>query len=130
MKKLLILACLAALVFTMVAVTGCGDGGGDEASDAQAAVEAFFNGMANNDAETTYNLLPEKSRSAGSMEEWGEYLNELEDVTFEVAEVKVDGDTATVEVGATSGGQTETETVPLVKEDGEWKVDMANIQTD
>ncbi|MEV3935167.1 DUF4878 domain-containing protein [Glycomyces sp. NPDC049804] len=49
-------------------------------------------------------------------------LSEVDDMEYELGEVKEEGDTATVEVSITAGGETTDETIDLVKEDDAWKI--------
>jgi hypothetical protein len=43
-------------------------------------------------------------------------------VEVEIGEVSIDGETAMVEVTTTAMGETETNTIPVVLENGQWKV--------
>lgn len=43
-------------------------------------------------------------------------------VEVEIGEVSIDGETAMVEVTTTAMGETETNTIPVVLENGHWKV--------
>jgi hypothetical protein len=45
-------------------------------------------------------------------------------MTFTVGEMKVEGDTATVMVTGTKDGKEETQQFKLIKQDGEWKIDL------
>lgn len=129
MKKTVILACLLAIVISMLALTGCGSSGGSS-SEAAVAAKSFFSAYETNDANVTWDLLSTASKKQVKKEDWAAFMKEAEKVTFKVGEVKVTGDTATAEVAATSQGKTETETVPLVKEADGWKVDMAGVKNE
>ncbi|MDN3238946.1 Rv0361 family membrane protein [Glycomyces tritici] len=47
---------------------------------------------------------------------------DVDDMKYEIGEVNEDGDTATVEVSITAGGETSDETLDMVKEDDAWKI--------
>jgi len=116
----------AALVVAIAAMfaVGCGgDGGGNP----EEAVDALYSAAADGDAGTVCENLSAAAEEAAagdadSCEEGlepllataGAFLGE-----FEVGEASVDGDTGTVEVSFAG----ETSDVPVVQEDGEWKVD-------
>jgi len=48
----------------------------------------------------------------------------------EVSTVSEEGDTATVEVTVTAAGETNTSNVPVVREDGQWKIDALSFEED
>ena len=50
--------------------------------------------------------------------------DELAGVEFNAVDTKIDGDTAKVKLEGSKDGKTKTNEVDLVKEDGEWKVQM------
>lgn len=114
-------ALVAALAAT--AAIGCGGDGGNPEDVVSATYEAAADGDA---AGVCENLSATALESAGGsadeceeaiepgLEAAGAFLGE-----FEVGDSSVDGDTGTVEVSF--AGQTEE--VPVVQEDGEWKLD-------
>jgi hypothetical protein len=65
-------------------------------------------------------MSPEEVEEA--MAAAGEELTLPEDWSYEIGEVTEDGDTATVEVSMTEGGETTDETIDVVKEAGAWKI--------
>ena len=50
--------------------------------------------------------------------------NEFKGVKFEVAECKIDGDTATVKLKCTPKSDKEMDPITLIREDGNWKVNI------
>ena len=129
MKLSKLAALLAALTLAFAfAVAGCG--GEDSPED---VVESFYSALADGDAGEICDLLSssaaesaaededtceagvEKGIDSGAAEE---ALGAADDV--EVGDATEDGDTA--EVTVTSGD--DEAQVPLVKEDGEWKIDI------
>ena len=115
---------VAALIAASAAmfVVGCGGGGNPE--DAVSAVyEAAADGDAGGVCDGLSTAAIEASVEEGadceealepSLEAAGAFLGE-----FEVGEADVDGDTGTVEVSFAG----ESSDVPVVQEDGDWKVD-------
>ena len=128
LSKLAALLAAMTLAFAFV-VAGCG-GGEDSPED---VVESFYTALGDGDAEEICSLLSnsaaesaaegeetceagiEKGIDSGAAEE---ALGAADEV--EVGDAKEDGDTAEVTV---SFGNEEAQ-VPLVKEDGEWRIDI------
>ena len=116
-------ALAAALVLALALVAGCG--GGDSPED---AVQAYYDAATDEDAEAVCELL-----SAATIEEIEAHRLGLRDdasrrsasaacrTTSRSARSTEEGDTATVEVTA----RRRDEDVPLIKEDDEWKLDLA-----
>jgi ABC-type glycerol-3-phosphate transport system substrate-binding protein len=123
-------ALLAALVLALaLAVAGCG--GSDESPED--VTESFYSALADEDAGEVCDLLSEsaaESAAGGGDSCEDGFKDALETGAaqaalgladdIEVGDSEIDGDSATVTV--TSGDQEDE--VPLVKEDGEWKVDI------
>lgn len=128
MKKCVVLISVLAILVTCLAVAGCGGGSGDDG--ASKAAKEFFAAYQNKNADTTWELLSEDSRKQVKKADWETFLKDSETVKFSVGEVEVNGDEATAKVTGTVSGETSTETVPLVKEGGTWKVDLAGMETE
>ena len=126
---------LAALLATLVlafglAVAGCGGDGEDSPEE---VTESFYAALSDSDAAEVCGLLSESAvenvvQGGDSCEEGFEQaldtgaaqaaLGIAEDI--EVGEAEIDGGSATVAI--TSGGREDE--ISLVKEDGEWKIDL------
>lgn len=132
MKKLMLLGCVLLVLIPGLAIAGCGDsgGGGGTSQGAEQAAKTFFKAYQDKDAGTTWDLLASNSRKEVKKADWEKYLKSADDVKFSVGKVTVNGDKATATVTATLAGESGTEDVPLVKEGGAWKVDMAGIETE
>lgn len=132
MKKLLVLGCILSILLTGMMVIGCGGegGGGGGDNSAEAAAKSFFSAYENNDADTTWDLLSAGSKEFVKKADWDSFLEESDPVKFTVGKVTEDGDKATAKVTADTGTESSEEDVPLVKEGGEWKVNMAGVNTE
>jgi len=131
MKPSKLAVLLAALVLALAfAVAGCG--GGSDASPEE-VTENFYSALADGDADEACGLLSNASAesAAGGGESCEEGFKQALDSgaaqaalgvadDIEVGDSEIDGDSATVTV--TSGNQEDE--VPLIKEDGEWKIDI------
>lgn len=129
MRKPAVLLPILLLLVSAVVLAGCGGGGGGSETPEKAA-KAFFAAFEDGDAGTVWSMLAENTKKqAGSNDEADlkELLDELGSVEFTVGKVTVNGDKATAEVTVAVSGETSTETVPLVKEKGVWKVEMASM---
>lgn len=122
---------LALLVGVLLA--GCG--GGDSPED---VLSGFYAALGDGDAGAYCDLLDEASAQAAAEDKGVDTCEEAAEMTFsstnaaaliaqseaiEVGESTIDGDTATVAVTTADGEDLD---VPLVEEDGEWKVDLGN----
>ena len=115
MKKLAkILALMLVLVMGVCMFTGCSD-----ESKVEGVVEDFMDALADGDGEAAAELcdddvLKKQAKAAAkSMED------ELE---YEIKDVEVDGNKATVEVEITLDGDTDEDTIRLEKVDGDWMI--------
>ena len=128
MRKSVVLACILSIFVSAIVLVGCGGGGSSSQTPEQAA-KAFFAAYQKLDVSTTWNMMSANTqKSAGSKAAWEEFLKKSSDpMKFTVGKVTVDGNKATAEVTGTVSGESSTETVPLVKENGVWKVDMASM---
>ena len=131
MRKSGVLACILSILVSAIVLVGCGGAGSSSETPEQVA-KAFFAAYQNKDASTTWNMMSSNTQKSGKNEaDWEKYLNEAlsDPIKFTVGKVTVNGNKATAEVTATVSGQSSPATVPLVKENGAWKVDMASIST-
>ena len=129
--KLSKLAALLAGMTLASALVAAGCGGDDSPED---VVESFYSALGDGDAEEICSLLSNSAAESAAEDEETceagvqkgidsgaaeEALGAADEV--EVGEVKEDGDTAEVTV---TFGEEEAQ-VPLVKEDGEWRIDIS-----
>jgi hypothetical protein len=135
------------LVVAVVAVVGLGAffllSGDDEASASSpvAAVEGLFDALKSGDCEGAMGYLPEATWSEGGTMSREEALTQCEEEAgsgagfadipsdFDMGNVKLvseNGDSASVSASMTFEGQTIDMTFPVIKEDGNWKVDVDN----
>jgi hypothetical protein len=125
MKKSVIIACVLLMLVSVLALVGCGGGSSSSSKTPEQVAKAFFTAYQNKDANTSWDLLSAASIKTAKKADWATHLKDSEDIKFSVGKVTVNGDKATAKVTATVKGESSTESVPLVKENGEWKVDMA-----
>lgn len=129
MRKVVVLACLLSLLVPVVVLVGCGGGGSSSQTPEQVA-KVFFAALAKKDATTTWNVLTAgNQKAAKNKAAWESYLKQAavpENPT--IGKVTINGDKATVKVTASFSGQRSSATIPLVKENGVWKVDMSKVQ--
>jgi len=106
---------------------------GSDFSSPTNTVETFLNAAKDKDEETYLSCLEkrdrewidEMSKKSGKKDEESDFLTDEDSPTdYEIGEEKIDGDKATVEVTTESKGKKEKATISLVKEDGDWKIDM------
>lgn len=126
MRGLRIGSVLLAIAFGVL-IAGCG-GGGDDPAD---TVQEYFDAATGDDFEGACELLSEQTITLieGTGDDCPTAL-EADEATpvpddFEVGDSTEDGDTASVTVS----GDGEEVAIPLVKEDDEWKVDLAGLVT-
>ena len=87
----------------------------------------FFEAMADGDFDkaaeyASKDTKPMIKMMAGMPNAKEEAKKECEDVKYKAVDTKINGDKATVKIEAKKGGETKTQDVDLVKEDGDWKV--------
>ena len=126
MRKFTVLVCVLSILVLTLGLIGCGSGG-SSAQTPQQVAKTFFEALGNKNATTTWNMLSASTRKLAKTETaWTEYLKTGSLPTkFTVGKVTVNGDKATVKVTGTVEGKASTESIPLVKENGVWKVDMS-----
>lgn len=111
------------------------DSGGDATAGSPAdVVEQYFAAAEEADCETIVALVSDitweeegldRDEALANCTDAAETGQQLEGMTLdEVGEVTEDGDVAVVEVDGTLEGEPLTETFRLVREDGDWKIDL------
>jgi hypothetical protein len=89
-------------------------------------MQAFWAAGKKQDANSTWNMLSAASQKAMNSESaWAAALKQQQPSDFTVEKATINGNKATVKVTYTVGGQTSSESMPLIKENGVWKVDMS-----
>lgn len=116
------LACIAVFCALLPAVTGCGGGGG---GTPRAVTESFLNALVQHDAPGAFDYLSEKFKGEYGVTgiTWNGLMTRNPipgTATFTVTAENVQGDTATVTITPAGGAP---QTVNLVKEGGNWRVD-------
>jgi hypothetical protein len=142
MRKLLVLACILSLLVSAVVLAGCGGGSSSSSISSssqtpQQVTQAFYDALRKADANATWNMMSSDSQkllmSKGGKSEWESEIKQqsttLSNVKFTLGKATVNGNNATVVMTATVNGQTTTGPVPLIKENGVWKVDMTKSST-
>jgi Domain of unknown function (DUF4878) len=126
MRKLVVLACILALLTSAAALAGCGGGGsGSSSATPESVAQAFVKAGTTGDAATAWSLLSKRVQAGQNMASWAKsaVTNSLGDSTIEVGKATITGDTATVSVKLMNGGKELTSVeLGLVKEGGVWKV--------
>ncbi|MEO6390216.1 MAG: nuclear transport factor 2 family protein [Pyrinomonadaceae bacterium] len=131
MKTIKAGAAVTALFAVAIALTACGVVGG---SGPSATHKAYVEAMASNDVPAIKKVMSKaalvmlEKRAQTQSKTLDDMLKEWkvgpDDAKWMVEErnVKITGDTATMEVRGSKGGTDDWSTLPFVKEDGEWKV--------
>jgi hypothetical protein len=121
--------------------TPAGEDAPEDGDDSpEAAVTSYFEAFADGDCDQMAGLLTDESlvQDGQTAEEtvalceqsFEDTRMDLDFTLDDVTTVSEEDDTATVEVTATAQGQTNTQTVPLVREDGRWKIDGVSFTED
>ena len=129
MRKIVVLACVLALIASAAIIAGCGGGSGGTTGGTKTpeqVAKAFFAAIEKIDTTTTWDLMSAESQKAiGTKTDWvNSAKGAKSDTKYTVGKVTVNGNKATAKVTATQSGKTSTQTVQLVKENGLWKVDL------
>ena len=129
MRKIVVLACVLALIASAAIIAGCGGGSGGTTGGTKTpeqVAKAFFAAIEKIDTTTTWYLMSAESQKAiGTKTDWvNSAKGAKSDTKYTVGKVTVNGNKATAKVTATQSGKTSTQTVQLVKENGLWKVDL------
>jgi hypothetical protein len=124
MRKVLVLACILSLLVSAAVLVGCG-GGGSSSQTPEQVMQAFFAAVKKSDANTTWNMLSADSqKQLKSKSQWEADIKQMASsgVDYKVGKATIKGDKGTVEVTASAGGQTQTVSISVIKENGAWKV--------
>lgn len=101
----------------------------------------FLTAIQNGDASTAYGNVsvgmkgrPAAEGGTGPLAQWSQTLSQVLSQSggmksFTIESVKEDGSTATVQYRVATGLGEETWAMNLVKEDGQWKVDLLNMRS-
>lgn len=90
-----------------------------------AYIEALVDGNTDKAAEYVSKDDAENFKKKASIPQLKDAMKkELEGAKFKVVDTKIDGDKATVKIEGKKDNKTETADLKLVKEDGNWKVDL------
>ena len=121
----MVLVCVCAVLGSAAALVGCGSSASSSQTPKQ-TMQAFLAAYQKADTDTTWNLLAAETQKAlKTKATWASALKTLAEnsIKFTVGKVTVNGNKATVSVTGTGvTGKTVTETMPLYKENGAWKV--------
>jgi hypothetical protein len=127
MKKATVFTCVLLVLGLFVLTAGCGDGGETSTPGAPDEVaEAFWAAALKGDADASWEMLS-KNVQAGLEDKakWSESVRNDPNASVQAGKATVTGDTSTVPVKILSSGEeVYTSDVSLVKEDGEWKVQI------
>jgi len=131
MKKVLVLACILALIASVAVLVGCGSGSGSSSQTPQQVMAAFWAAAKSQDTNASWNMLSADSQKAlADKTAWAAAIKSAAGSTAKVGKATINGDTATVEVTVSgTSGQDQTTSMRLVKENGVWKVDMVKSVT-
>jgi hypothetical protein len=138
-KKIGLLFCLVLAFTTLIAALGCGGNGGEPSESPSQVAEKYMQASIAGDANTAYNLLSSQDRQQITLEQMQQQAEAMKELlaqySFRVGEETINGDEATVAITITGPdpetGETaeETQSLPLVKEDGAWKINLSSYQT-
>ena len=125
MRKALVLLCVLALLAGTALLVGCGSGSSSQTPEQ--AMQAFWDASPKQDINGSWNMLSADSQKGlKDKTAWAAAIKPAasggEKIT--VGKATVNGNSATVKVTISASGQSQTTSIPLVKENGVWKVDM------
>jgi len=126
-RKVLVLVCVLALLASAAVLVGCGGGGSSAQTPAQ-VMQAFWTAAKTQDTNGSWNLLSANSQKLlKDKTAWAAAIKSAASSTAKVGKVTINGDKAKVQVTVTGpSGKPVTTSMPLVKENGVWKVDIVN----
>jgi len=136
MKRAIVILVVLVLVFGVIAIAGCGGSSSSSSSQTpQQVIQAYYDALGKQDATTTWNLMSaESQKGMGSKSEWETALKSVigpgqHMVKVTAGKTTINGNKATVEITGNVNGTANINSVPLVKENGVWKVDVAGTAT-
>jgi hypothetical protein len=131
-RKLGLLICIGLLVMVMGTVLGCGSSGGGSTASPKEVTKQYMDASLNFDVDTAYELLSSQDKQSLTKEDMQAEIENISleglDFSYVIGEETINGDEASVDVtmtvtDTTTGESDEfTNTLQLVKENGEWKV--------
>ncbi|MBN2168832.1 MAG: nuclear transport factor 2 family protein [Actinobacteria bacterium] len=140
MKRVVILGCILLLAFSSALLAGCGGsggGGGNDEAQVKAVAEKFMEATVAFDAEALGEVITEtdlKSEDYQQAKEDSKQYADVDigsmDIKYEIGKVEIDGDEATVNASMSFGEEKSNGTIYLVKENGEWKVDLEKTNSE
>ena len=123
-RKVLVLVCVLALLASAAVLVGCGSG--SSAQTPEQVMQAFWAAAKTQDTNGSWNMLSTDSQNKlKDKTAWAAAIKSSASSTAKIGKVTINGNTATVEVTVSgTSGQGQTTIMPLIKENGVWKVDM------
>ena len=123
-RKVLVLVCVFALLASAAVLVGCGSG--SSAQTPEQVMQAFWAAAKTQDTNGSWNMLSTDSqKKLKDKTAWAAAIKSSASSTAKIGKVTINGNTATVEVTVSgTSGQGQTTIMPLIKENGVWKVDM------
>jgi hypothetical protein len=123
MRKYSVLACILLILMPVVLLVGCG--GGSSAQTPAQVAQAFWDAAIKKDASTTWDMMSAQSQKLlKTKSAWEAALKTATMPTkITAGKATINGDKATVKLTGTLDGKTQTTSVPLVKENGVWKME-------
>jgi hypothetical protein len=135
MRKLVVLACVLSLLVVVIVLVGCGGGGGSSAQSPEAMVRTFWAAMVKGDFVTAWNLASAKYQKEATASKFAAGMKDFmttnvpSGTKITYGKASVNGNKGTITVTFDAGGTTHALHMPIVKENGVWKVDMAKAVT-
>lgn len=125
-RKVVVLACILSLLVSAAVLAGCG-GGSSSSQTPEQVMQAFFTAVKNKDVNTAWNMLSSDSqKTIGSKSTWKMIQPQSGSLNYTIGKTTVNGNEATVNVTISLGTYKDSADMPLVKENGVWKVVRAD----
>jgi hypothetical protein len=123
MRKSIVLACILLILMPAFVLVGCG--GGSSAQTPTQVSQAFWDAAIKKDANTTWNMMSAQAQKLMKTKSAWEAALKTATMPTKITAGKatINGDKATVKLTGTIGGKSQTTSVPLVKENGVWKME-------
>lgn len=123
MRKALVLVCVVALLASAAALVGCGSGSSSQTP--KQVMQAFCTAAKAGDTHTTWSLMSAETQKAiGSENKWAVEFRQFVPVgtNYTVGKATIIGNKGTVNVTIRNAGNTHTTSMPVIKENGVWKL--------